>query len=139
VSSLIEELTIAASAEESRRASDWLVANCRQGRVPEAEIDQLALCLEEVLANVIAHGGPTAHSQPIRLRFDVATDRASVTVLDAGKAFDPLSAPRKPLPKTLEEAVAGGRGLEIIRHCSDLHYRREEGRNHLTFGMRWSP
>lgn len=137
-----DELAIGAQGAEVRRASDWLDAACRQRGVPPALAEQLALCLNEVLANVIIHGGSAAASEPIRLLFEVELDgdrgRASVTVSDAGKAFDPLSVPRRTRPRTLDEASPGGLGLELIRRfCSVLRYRREGGRNHLTFGTRW--
>jgi len=54
-------------------------------------------------------------------------------------AFNPLSVPKRILPKTLDEASAGGLRLVMIRRCSDfLHYRHEDGHNHLTFGTRWN-
>lgn len=139
-----DELAISASGAEARRASEWLEATCRQRGVPHALAEQLVLCLNEVLANVMAHGGRTVHSEPIRLQFVVDVDRehgeASVTVSDAGIAFDPLSVPERALPKTLDEATPGGLGLVMIRRfCSWLRYRHEGGRNHLTFGTRWNP
>jgi len=111
--------------------------------VPQALAERLALCLHEALANVIAHGGSTAHSAPIGLLFELKRERqsnqASVTVSDAGIAFDPLSVPQKMLPKTLGEATTGGLGLVMMRRCSDrLDYRHEGGRNHLTFGVLWN-
>lgn len=141
-SSRFDELTIGANGAELRRASEWLDTACLQRNVPRARVERLALCLHEVLANVITHGGRTALSVPIRLLFEVTLDqdcsKASVTVSDAGKAFNPLSAPKKILPKTLDEASAGGLGLVMIRRCSDwLDYRHEDGRNHFTFGARW--
>jgi len=137
-----DELAIDANGAEVRRASEWLVAACRQRDVPPARVERLVLCLNEVLANVITHGGRRALVAPIRLRLEVGFDRdcrkASVTVSDAGLAFDPLSVPKKALPKSLAEASPGGLGLVVIRRCSDwLHYRHEDGRNHLTFGARW--
>ncbi len=138
-----DELTIGANGTETRRASEWLEATCQRREVPPASAERLVTCLNEVLANVIAHGGTTALSAPIRLALEVSLDEkgceASVTVSDAGRAFDPLSIPRRTLPKTLEEASPGGLGLVMIRRCSDwLRYRHEDGRNHLTFGMRWT-
>ena len=122
-----------------RRASDWLDAACRERGIPPTQSDRLLLCLNEVLANVVAHGRPT---EPVRLRFETDVDEhsgeARVTVSDAGRAFDPLSVPLRARPASLEEAGISGMGLEIVRHCSDvLHYRHEDGRNHLTFGTRW--
>jgi len=143
VSSRSDELTIRANGEELRRASDWLYATCRRHEVPEALAERLVLCLNEVLANVIVHGGSTALSAPVKLMLEIGRDegcgKAGVTVSDAGVAFDPLSVPAKTLPRTLEEASLGGLGLVMIRRCSDwLDYRNEDGRNRLTFGARWS-
>lgn len=138
-----DELTISANGAEARRASEWLDTTCRQRNVPQALAERLALCLHEVLANVIVHGGGTALSAPIRLLIEVRLGRdcreASVTVSDAGIAFNPLLVPKRILPKTLGEASGGGLGLVMIRHCSDwLDYRHEDGHNHLTFGARWN-
>lgn len=146
-----DELTIGANGAEARRASAWLDSACRRRNVPQAQVERLALCLEEVLANVIVHGGSTALSAPIGLLLEVRLDpdpeknheknrgQAIVTVSDAGVAFNPLFVPKKILPATLGEASAGGLGLVMIRRCSDwLDYRHESGRNHLTFGARWN-
>lgn len=139
-----DELTITASRAEVRSASKWLETACRRHEVPQARVERLVLCLNEVLANIIAHGGSGALSAPVTLALEVALDRgqgkAGVTVSDAGMAFDPLSVTARSLPKTLEEASLGGLGLVMIGRCSDwLDYRHEGGRNHLTFGVRWSP
>jgi serine phosphatase RsbU (regulator of sigma subunit)/anti-sigma regulatory factor (Ser/Thr protein kinase) len=136
------ELTLPADAAEGPRAAEWLEVMCSKHGVPRESVDRLLLCLDDAFANVLAHGGPAALSQPIGLQFEIEVDAQSrtaiVTLSDAGIAFDPVSAPDKPLPKTLEEAVPSGRGLQMIRACASvLRYRREGGRNHLTFGTRW--
>lgn len=142
VSSRLDELTIIANGAEVRRATEWLAATCRRRAVPQALVERLVLCLHEVLANVITHGGGTALAAPIRMLLEVGlhpeNGKASVTVTDAGLAFNPLSVPHRILPKTLAEAAASGLGLVMIRRCSDwLDYRHENGHNHLTFGARW--
>jgi serine/threonine-protein kinase RsbW len=133
-------ITIGADSHEARRASHWLESTCRELAVPQEQVDRLALCLEEVLANIITHGGEAARSEPVRVQLEVEPHEgdcaARVTVSDAGEAFDPLSAPMTPAPRTLEEALPRGMGLGIIRQCS-LGYRRQGGRNHLTFGASW--
>lgn len=138
-----DDLTIGADVAEVRRASEWLATTCQQRDVPQALAERLVLCLHEVLANVITHGGRTALSAPIRLSLEVRLEqdcrKASVTVSDAGMAFDPLSVPKTNLPKTLDQASPGGLGLVMIRRCSDwLHYCHADGLNHLTFGTRWN-
>ncbi len=141
-SSQPDELIVRADASEAPRASEWLEALCSEHGVPREHVDRLLLCLDDAFANVLAHGGPTALSHPVRLLFEMNGDpesrTASVTLSDSGTAFDPLSAPDKALPKTLDEAVPNGRGLQMIRAASSvLRYRRKDGRNHLTFGTRW--
>lgn len=138
-----DELSIAANANEVRRASEWLEARCQEHRVPPAMTERLLLSLNEVIANVLAHGGSTALAAPIGLVLEVEADEragnAGLTVSDAGVEFDPLSVPTRALPKTLDEASVGGLGLVMIRRCSDwIRYRREDGRNHFTFGTRWA-
>jgi serine/threonine-protein kinase RsbW len=143
VPSRADELTIDASDADVRRASSWLDAACRRKHVPPSLVERLELCLNEVLANVIVHGGASALSQPIRLILEVSVDqrggKAGVTVSDAGAAFDPLSVPIRTPPKSLAEASAGGLGLVMVRRCSDwVEYRNEGGLNHLSFGARWT-
>lgn len=135
-------ITIGTETLEARRASQWLETSCRQLGVPQAHLDRLALCLEEVLANIISHGGEAARSEPVRVQLEVE-DRAAegraarVTVSDAGTAFDPLSGPMAMAPRSLDEALPRGMGLGIIRQCA-LEYRRAGGFNHLSFGTRWA-
>ena len=143
MSSRSDELTIVANGAEVRRATKWLATACRQHEVPQAHVERLVLCLHEVLANVITHGGATALAAPIRMRLELSRDqeggKASVTVTDAGMAFDPLSVPDRILPKTLAEASPGGLGLVMIHSSADwLDYHHDKGHNHLTFGARWN-
>ena len=143
-SPLFDEISIGANGAEVRRASEWLDMICRQRNVPSVQVERLVVCLNEVLANIIAHGGSAAISAPVRLRLEVRVDAecssAGVTVSDAGMAFDPLSVAEKTLPRTLAEASPGGLGLVMLRNFSDwLHYRHEDGMNQLTFGARWNP
>ena len=99
--------------------------------------------MTEALANVIAHGGAGTGSIPISLRLDVRRSEsggeASVTVSDAGTAFDPLTVPPKARPRTLAEAEPGGHGLTLLRQFADaLDYSYSEGQNHLTIHVRWN-
>jgi len=142
--SRIDELAISANGADVRRASEWLDTTFRRRNVPQSLAERLALCLHEVLANIITHGGDTALSAPIRLLLEVRLEqdcgRASVTVSDAGTAFNPLSVPKRDLPESLDKATVGGLGLVMIRRCSDwLDYRHADGHNHFTFGARWKP
>lgn len=136
------ELAISAVADDVRPASNWLAQSCEARGVPAAQILRLDLCLNEALANVIAHGGEQALASPVQLRLEVSGDaqahRASVTVRDSGPDFDPTVAPLGSRPLTLEEAEPGGLGLLMMRELSDaLTYRHDSGQNELTFSVHW--
>ncbi len=138
-----DELTIGTSGAEVRRASEWLSVTCQQRDIPQTQAQRLEICLNEVLANVLAHGGSVARAAPIRLQLEIrsAADvcEALVTVSDAGLAFNPLMVKIPPRPNTLAEARVGGLGLTMIRRSADwLDYRREGEHNHFTFGTRWN-
>src|SRR5262245_47328544 len=133
------ELTIRADTWDARRASVWLESASLAQGVPLEQIVRLDHCLDEALANVIAHGGPTALASPVRLQLGVWRSNgactAELSVADAGVAFDPSHAASAtmPRPASLAEARPGGLGLLMIRRFSDdLSYRRSEGCNHLT-------
>lgn len=131
---------------ELRRCSDWLQATCQRLDVPAASSGKLDLCLNEVLANLIDHGGARASSCPVQLTLERVGGEeggdegglATLTISDAGPPFDPLSFSRKPLPRTLQEAEPGGLGLLLVnRFMDECSYRREGDRNVLKLSIRW--
>lgn len=99
-------------------------------------------CLNEALANVLSHGGPQALTAPIRLSLHVRHESgghvADLKMTDAGVAFNPLDHVPNSRPQSLDEAEIGGLGIRMMKEFSDeLHYRRVDGENHLSFGVRW--
>lgn len=139
----VANLSLSADTGEVSRASAWLDTACHKHGVPPDEIGRLDLCLNEALANIINHGGTRAPPSPIHLHLEVCREQdtgvAIVTISDSGTPFDPLTAPLKPMPKTLADVEPGGLGLMMIRKFSDhQRYRYSEGCNQLTFGVRWN-
>ena len=137
------QLTIRADTQETRRASRWLVAAADANRVPADATVRLDHCLDEALANVIAHGGPAARASPVGLHFTVRRTRgacaADLTLLYDGVAFDPSRHEPRSRPANLEEASPGGLGLHMLRHFADaLDYGRSDGRNRLTITVNWT-
>jgi anti-sigma regulatory factor (Ser/Thr protein kinase) len=143
VTASVSGLSIDADARGIGSASEWLGKTGQELGVPAEQVRRLELCLNEVLANIILHGGEAATASPVRLQFEVSSrphaHEASLTVSDAGIAFNPLAHQQKPRPETLAEAEPGGLGLLMMREFSDdLGYRNREGRNQTTFTVRWN-
>ncbi len=93
--------------------------------------DQLAVVVEEWVANVVEHGGAQPDARIVlRLRLSGAVVRLSVS--DAGRPFDPRAA-------TFEgpnRERGGGAGLAlIVSLCRIAGYARRAGRNRLTLEL----
>jgi anti-sigma regulatory factor (Ser/Thr protein kinase) len=139
----VSELAIPADLGEVLHASRWLEQVGKARGLPAEQIQRLDLCLNEVLANIIGHGGLELQSPPVQLLLDVRrsaySNKAVLTVTDTGIPFDPLAYQQKPRPQTLAEAEPGGLGIMMMRDAADaIRYRYSEGRNCLSFEVGWS-
>jgi serine/threonine-protein kinase RsbW len=137
------DLSISADMNEIRNASAWLESGGVERGVPVEQLWCLDLCLNEALANALTHGGEAVLAGKVRLRLQVVREGGSaealVTVSDSGEAFDPLELAPRSQPRSLDEARPGGLGIPLLRQFADnLSYRRADGRNHLTFSVRWN-
>ncbi|MCQ3804805.1 MAG: ATP-binding protein [bacterium] len=101
--------------------------------LPEGLVFQLKLILEELALNVINYGNKGG-TEPIEIRLAAQGETIVVEISDVGQPFDPLKdAPAPDLELSLEERPIGGLGLYLVKTMVDeMHYRWEDGRNHLT-------
>jgi len=132
----IIELEVPAQLSVLRRASAWLKSHATEWNVPETVIPHIDLCLNEVVANCVTHGGPAVTDGPLAIQLSMASshDQTLVTlsIADSGKAFDPTSVAPKARVLSLSEATPGGLGLVMMRDsASRMAYRRSAGRNHI--------
>jgi anti-sigma regulatory factor (Ser/Thr protein kinase) len=140
----IMSLQIRADPGEFRQASSWLRLGGSALGMPEDQIDRLELCLNEVLANLVEHGGEPVARHPIRLELDPIErsggSGARLVISDAGLPFDPGQARLKPLPGSLAEASPGGLGLRLVEALTDaMAYQVMHDRNELRIEMHWTP
>ncbi|OQW71109.1 MAG: hypothetical protein BVN35_17190 [Proteobacteria bacterium ST_bin11] len=140
----MDSFSVQADPSGIREASLWLERMLTQNGVPEAHRSRLDLCFNEVAANILYHGGESAVSGLIFLELTVrmlpdADGQATITVSDAGTPFDPVSALPALRPESLSDAEPGGLGLIMLHKLTDeLRYSLADGRNRLSFAVRWS-
>jgi len=110
-----------AVAETRRYASD-------QQLQPWAEA-RLCIIVEELIANLIEHGGA---QQAIDLELDRTSTAVTVVLEDGGPAFDPRGVPET----ATVPARGGGAGLRLVRDWSEVvSYETAEGRNRLELSV----
>jgi serine/threonine-protein kinase RsbW len=95
---------------------------------PDAEA-RLCIIVEELIANIIEHGGAAAESE-IALRIDAIGADIGLTLSDAGIPFDPR---RAHVPGEAPPDRGGGAGVALILSwAAQVDYARVDGRNVLT-------
>ena len=98
----------------------------------EAEIRaELNIAVEEILTNVIRHGGTGENAAQARI--EVLPDRIEIEVRDRGVAFNPLEHPPPDTGLSLDERRPGGLGILLVRRMMDhTAYERRDGMNCFT-------
>lgn len=92
------------------------------------------LCLSELVTNVIDYAYPAAGSASIVVDADGSDGTLTITLWDAGPAFNPLEAAPPPAPTDLATVGIGGLGIDLVRRFSRVvTYSREGGWNRLCF------
>jgi anti-sigma regulatory factor (Ser/Thr protein kinase) len=76
----------------------------------------LNLVLEELFANVVAHGGCKGMKEAVRVRLASSGNAIAVEFADRGAPFDPATAPLPDLNQPLAERRGGGLGLHLVRN-----------------------
>jgi anti-sigma regulatory factor (Ser/Thr protein kinase) len=124
-----------ATAAEIADMDGWVERIGTRWAIPERAMFHARVCIAEVAANVLEHGGT----------LDGGCDRIIITlrhrgpgveieVIDGGIAFNPVDA-RIPAPAdATDNGAEGGRGLLLLHsYASQMKYRRERGQNILLF------
>ena len=127
----------------------WIETLAAVQRFPEELSFDIQVCVEELFANLVRHGGglwsddPAALAEaqtPILMSILVTVGSGGVTVLleDNGTPFDVAAAPPKQVDRPLEAARPGGLGIQLIKKLSsELAYAHVDGLNRTTLKFLW--
>ncbi len=84
--------------------------------IPEDDLLQLRLILEEALTNGVGHGNRFDVGRYVTVDVEFENKTFVITVSDEGKGFDPASVPD---PTSETELKSRGRGIYLIRKIAD--------------------
>lgn len=115
-------------------AAQWVGTIAAEQQFPEQLIFALQICLEELLTNIVRHGGAKSSGDlsevptpPLNLEISISTgnQRVSMTVEDNGKPFDVVNTPAHRIDQPLDEVQPGGLGIQLIRNfASSIAYEQ---------------
>lgn len=127
----------------------WIESLAAEQRFPEDLSFGIQVCVEELFANLVRHGGGVWTDDPaeapdpattLRMSISVSIDDDAVTVVleDNGNPFDVAAAPPKPVDRPIEAARPGGLGIQLIKNLSSgLAYAHVGGLNRTTLKFLW--
>jgi len=120
-----------------RALLDAIEAQLADGDVPQAAVAPVLIACDEILSNVVNHGGADAG---VEVAVRVRDGRVDVEVVDAGAPFDPTAAATPDTDLALEDRKIGGLGIYLVREMMDrVDYERRDGRNRLQFSKTFPP
>jgi serine/threonine-protein kinase RsbW len=130
-----QTLVIRAEIGELARVVGWTEMLATTMSLPSSTLFAIQLCFEEAVSNIIRHGfaDRPGKARDIQLSVERRGDAVIITAADFAPAFDPLGVVPRPRPATIEEAVVGGHGIQLMRRFAQhLSYERRDGMNRLT-------
>jgi anti-sigma regulatory factor (Ser/Thr protein kinase) len=124
-------LRLPAKPESVGTSIGWIEAQCDEHAIDRDVALRLAIVVEEVTLNLVAHGGTPPPW--FELSFLRAPDRLEIVIEDDGVAFDPTAADGPALVDEIDGRPIGGLGIHLVISMMDeAVYRRENGRNRLA-------
>ena len=126
-------LRFPATPDGLRQAADDVRRTLDASDLPARARYNLELIFDEIVANIIRHGG-VAPAAEIEAEVELAAHEAILTVEDSGAPFDPRQHP-EPVPRRgLDDPRVDGFGLMLVRKAAGhIDYQRtEQQRNRLT-------
>jgi len=104
-------------------ACEWLEATCHSAGVHPDTRYAVQVCAEELLGNIIRHGGRPSPRIEVDVAFSPA--RITLTVEDDGPPFDVSAALPHRIDRALDAIEPGGLGIQLIHSfASHIGYQR---------------
>lgn len=111
-------------------ASEWAKHLAEELRLRNEDAYRVDLVLTEIVQNVVDHADVDEGAAPLEVHARVDDAGLRLTVVDAGREFDPLSVERPQQPDSIETAPLGGLGIVLVREfANECRYERQGDRN----------
>ena len=130
----MKELTLPAARENIPAVIDFVNRELKSVGCPMKTEAQIDIAIDELYSN-IANYGCDENSGEVTVLLETETDSRTVTItfVDNGRPFDPLSRPDPDVTLKARERKIGGLGIYMVKKSmDDVHYAYRDGKNILT-------
>jgi len=134
--SAARRLTLPASLDSVVTFRDFVRSGALEAGVPDGELEKLDLVLEEILVNIARYAYVPETGATEVAFFPDGPGKLYLEISDWGNAFNPLEVEPPDFSRGLADRPVGGLGVFLVRSLvGDIAYRREAGRNVLSFNF----
>ena len=103
----------------------------------DGDVTALKLIADEIFANIAGYAYGDDGECPVTIEIGVENGVVSMTFIDCGIPFDPISAPSPNTELSAGEREIGGLGIHMIRcMTAEISYKRAEDKNFFTIKKR---
>ena len=130
----MKELTIAATVENIEVVTDFVNQQLEELACPMKAQMQINIAIDELFSN-IAHYSYNPEIGQATVRVEVMENplAVSITFIDNGVPYDPLSKEDPDLTLSAEERQIGGLGIYMVKESMDeITYEYKDGQNILS-------
>ena len=130
----MKELTIAATVENIEVVTDFVNRQLEELACPMKAQMQINIAIDELFSN-IAHYSYNPEIGQATVRVEVMENplAVSITFIDNGVPYDPLSKEDPDLTLSAEERQIGGLGIYMVKKSMDeITYEYKDGQNILS-------
>ena len=130
----MKEITVPATMENFSKVTAFVDEQLEGLSCPLKAQTQINVSIDELLSNIARYAyAPGTGVVTVRFCFDADTRTVSISFLDSGIPFDPLSQAAPDINAPAEERAVGGLGIYLVRKTMDrVDYRYADGKNILT-------
>jgi anti-sigma regulatory factor (Ser/Thr protein kinase) len=131
------EIKIRNVLEDMPLVVEFVEAFGRSRGIPPKVINDLNVCLDELLNNTISYGYDNRGDHSIQVRLVVDGNQLLADVEDDGRPFDPLQSAEPNLAGDLQSRRLGGVGIHFVKSLMDsVDYVRSGRYNRTTLRKR---
>jgi len=115
-----------------RPAAEWVEAILIKAGASDELRNDVQVCLEETLANLILHAKPLDGGKDISLALNASAEGATLTIADRCAPYDITDKARLTAPPAPGEIRIGGNGIKLIRALAGrIEYKAHGDHNEL--------
>ena len=137
---MTRELTVEALVKNNKDVVSFVDDELSHVGVSDSVRVDIKTVVEEIFLNIAGYayeGG--AGEATVKMELDEGNKNVTLTFIDSGKEFNPLSKKDPDIYLPIEERPIGGLGILMVKKLTDsVSYQRADGKNFLTVSKKWS-